>query len=503
MALAVTLVTVTAAAAHGGGGGGHGGHYVVVGVSSSVAVVPRAKTGDYSQIHKIAIVSAVGQTMILGHSGLLAQHSTLDIADWKLDDLVETAIRKYFTGAYTFVDVPHDRAALAAIPNGTMDFSSNEAMRTWIATLPAQGVDAFMVVRPDAEDGTPNTPGLSLGDAYTPGRQAFSANYEIDIIDARTHMVIAHAFSRVALRQGAGAQFAALLGPVDLKLEPGDTPTDIQRQRMQKEFSHVLSISLIETLRSLSLGVVLPPPGARVMVPIPVEINPIKAIKTVAIVSAVGGDLDLNHRAPFFVHDRTAVYVTELGLDGVIEDQIRAALDKRLVVKQIPADRAKVAAMNIPLNADGLATPIDGLTQTKDVDAYIVVLKRASQYGLLNDDVSGLGISHNTNMDGEFTSVFASYEIAIVDAHTMLPIWIAPGHASPARLDVRPGQVVDNATWPPKGANALTPDQGRTVKQALTDVMADSIPETLMHLALTGMMPSGELPPAPLQAAAQ
>jgi hypothetical protein len=489
-----------AALAHGGGGGGGhgGGHttYTTVYIPGGIPEVPAAKTGDTSAIHSVAIVTAIGQNMMLGRPGWLAQHKTIDISDWKLDDEVDATLRRYLAGRFTFVNVPYDAAALAAIPNGKND-TTVKNMQAYLGALHAQGVDAFVVVRPDAE-GDAFSPGLSLdnNDSAT-ARPTVEANYEIDIVDAKSLAIVSHTLSRVTLRQGDGEHFAALLGSMDINISPDQTPSDAQRAEMKKAFSHLVSISLVETLRSLNLGVALPQPGARVMVPIPKDIAPFQKVTNVAVVSAVGDSLDLNHRAPFFVHSATTAPIADWNLDAAIESDVRAALDKRFVVKPVPVDRAKIAALNITIDQKGIATTVDGLTATGDIDAYIVVLKRTSPFGL--DDVKGLGVAHQTSIGDEHTTVFAIYEIAVVDPHTLKPLMVLAGRTSPLQPIEVPVHVVPNTTWPQ--TPPLSPDQARTVEQALTDMMADSIPETLMRMGLTGMMPNGEAAPAPSQSA--
>src|ERR1700679_20462 len=82
----------------GGGGGGHGssGHYVYVPVYGGIAVpmVPQAQVGNYSNIHTVAVLSGLGQTMTLGKAALLTPHSTFSIADWNFDRAIEDSVSR-------------------------------------------------------------------------------------------------------------------------------------------------------------------------------------------------------------------------------------------------------------------------------------------------------------------------------------------------------------------------------------------------------------------------
>jgi hypothetical protein len=503
IAFAALMVAASPAFAHGGGGGGGGhggGHVTYVPIfipGSSVPEVPPAKVGDTSQIHSVAIISAVGQTMTLGSIGWFNTRTSLPIADWKLDDLVDATLRKHLAGRFTFVDVPHDSAALAALPDGSLD-SAKSPGHAYLAALPAQGVDAFIVVRPAGDDLSFHVAGLSLDASGIPGRPSINANYEIDIVDAKTLTVISRSFSRVTLRQGDIEHFASLLGTTDVNLQPKQTPTDVQRATMKAEFSHLLSISLIETLRSLELGVALPPPGTRVIVPIPEAMKPFANVKTVAVVSAIGDGLELNHRGTFFVHSLKVAPIADWNLDGEIENQIAAALDKRFTVKPIQADRAAIAKLVIKVNDTGIATPISGLPTVPAADLYIVVLKHSTTWlGL--DDLAGVGLWNQTPFGDQVTSLFVDYTIAVVDPHTLRPLVLRVGLTSPRFPQDAPARTIDNALFP-KDWTTLSPDQAKALHPMVSELVADSIPETLMRLGLTGMMPSGDQPAAPAPA---
>jgi hypothetical protein len=476
------------AAAHGGGGGG--GHYVYIPVygGSVPSVVPPAKTGDYSNIKSVAVISAIATKVTLGNMALLADHKDIDVTDWNLDQTVEATVKQYLTGKFMVKPLAYDRAALAAIPNGHFDTGSAKPVDDFLRALPAQGIDAFVVVRPDSEGSAPPAAGFSLDATngfYT--RPVEVANYEIDIIDAHTGAVIGHALSRITERQQTQASFAAIYAPPDLFLSPKDTPSDYQRAEMKNDFARLIASSLRETLRSLDLGIALPEVGSRTLIPIPLDKDPHKNVHTVAVLSAVGDQLELNHRAPFFVHKLTKIPVADWNLDREIEAKMAAVLDKRWAVKAVPADRTKLANVVIDYNAHPLQTPIDGLTQTSDVDAYVVVLKNSGPVGGLSDTVSGMGLWNMNGVDGQNTGIFARYVIAVIDPHTLKPVWIQRGLTSPARSPEIPLVITSNANWP-KDGGALTPDQAQRLHPAFSDIMNDSVPETMFRMALTGMM---------------
>jgi len=187
---------------------------------------------------------------------------------------VEDIVSHDLATRFTVKPVAHDSAALAAIPNGFYDMSSGKALQAYLAALPDHGVDAFVVVRPDAEKGTPTTPGLSLDATGGGARPIEQANFEIDVVDSQSGRVISHAFSRAADRQGVAEQFAAFYGSADARVMPNTVPSDAQRIRMKKDFERNVSLAVRETLRSLNLGITLPEIGARTFVPLTAAENP-------------------------------------------------------------------------------------------------------------------------------------------------------------------------------------------------------------------------------------
>jgi hypothetical protein len=487
---ALALMGVSPAMAHGGGA-------VIVPIiipgGGGAPVVPHALRGDYSGIHTVAVVSALGQELTLGSSGLLAQHKTLDVSDWNLDDKITATLSRYLATRFKLATVPYDRAALAHVENGRFD-NSAPALHDYLAALPNAGIDAFIVLRPDAEDGTPQTPGLSLSDPGI-GLPVLSANYEIDVVDAHSLKVIGHAFSRILQREGATVSFVQIIGPKSLMVAPDQTPTPAQREAMGAGFTSIVKTSLIETLNALDLGIALPKAGARTIVPIPPDKSPFKSIKSVGVISAIGSDLMLDHRGAWFVHDNSTISIADWQLDGQIEAMIAASLDKKFTVKPVSADRAKLAKLDLRFTDAALNTPVDGLSPSNDVDAYVVVVKHTSQMQPAWDTVSGLGIWYWTPMGDERSGVYANYTIMLVDAHSLKPIWMVWGVTSPARPSRTVYREVPNGIWPDK--DTLSPAQAATVKQTLSDELSDSIPETLLRMGLTGMMISDEPPPAP------
>ena len=255
--------------------------------------VPAATRADYERIHKVAIVSAIGHGLDVEKAhfgGPLSKN--LNIDSWKMDDAVTGLVKEYLGSRFQFVALDYDGARLAAIHNGRFSNSSKE-LNSYLTSIPADGIRRFLVVRPDVEHEAPPSAleGIALyldGDDEAP---VLWTDYEIDIVDAKTLKQIAKAFSRARVRDNTPESFAGLVTSKALMPDKDLNFTDSQMVGLEGATRYLLRASMIETLRALGLGVVLPPAGARVLKPISPEKDPYRAVKSVAVVSLLGDQL--------------------------------------------------------------------------------------------------------------------------------------------------------------------------------------------------------------------
>ena len=486
LSAAVFGLSTTMAFAHGGGGGGGGSHgggsyYYSYYPGVSVPLVPPTKTGDYSKIHSVAVISAVGQSLMLGRTGLLASHSTLDIADWRLDQNVETLMGKLLATHYAVKDIPHDSAELAKIPNGFLDTSSAKALQSYIQALNAKDVDAILVIRPDAETGTPPTPGLSLEMNDATARPVEQANFEIDVVDAQSGLILAHAYSRAADRQGLPPQFAAFNGAKTLKLNPGDTPTAEQRNQLKLDYERNMALAIRETVRALNLGVTLPNIGSRNIVAIPTDQNPCRKLKRVMVISALGDRVEVDYPGSLFTKRKDhLVAITDWNFDSEVEKLATGAMDACFEVQNVPVDRAKLASFVIGPDKSVFTKPVDGITPGAPVDLYILFAKLTNEKA---DGISGLALWGGGG--GDYGEAIAQYAVMLIEPKTAKIAYMMQGITSPKFPYPVPGREIVKTDIPNPG-EAFSSNQAGRARTLFTAMMADSISETLLRLQFTG-----------------
>jgi len=423
--------------------------------------VPRAETGDYGAVRRIAVVSALGPELRIETYGKRRDVSrTIATPDWNLDSQAEATLRKYLAGRFALVDAVVDGEALRAWLASGMDAAD------YLKKQAPRGVDAFLIVRPADEPG-PAGMGLRIGQAV-----ALCANYEIDVIDAHRWSILGKAASRMQTHTGTPATFACCAEEMTAKAAENPSAAALDALRQQARI--LIPRSLVETLRALDLGVALPPPGDHSIAP-PENPANTDAIATVALVSAIGdtfsfSSLDGLSRANAVVETRIAGWT----LDAETERVAAAALARKFKVVPAAFDRAALARIVL---REHKRPKIEGLTPSGEVDAYVVIVKTFRD----GTASSGAGL-WNRGFPAGATYAFVNYAVVLVDARTLEVLKAALPAMNPKSAAAYPLVPVDGALWPDGAKDASAATKARNVIRSL---IADSLPETLYQMGLT------------------
>ncbi len=264
---------------------------------------PKVQVGSYDGIHNVTVLSAIGGSITFQNNYFVAPMTgSLNISEWKIDEQVDDMLRQYLGSRFKVQVGTFDRTALAAIPNGPWDASGGPTRR-FLQALPNDGVDAFVIVRPDLDLGAPGLIGISLTRNVVVGNATpvLWANYEIVLIDAHSYATIAVAHSRLLLHRRDEPSFAGLYTDDSLKLDASFALDARQKNILHAMVLRLVTASMIETLRVLHLDIPLPEPGARELVALPPNLKPYPNVASVAIVSGVGDEIDFERMATVFV----------------------------------------------------------------------------------------------------------------------------------------------------------------------------------------------------------
>ena len=457
------------------------------GAQAQDAAPAAAPASPWDRIHTVAVVSGIGTSLQLraDHSMLSSDSKQVDIHDWNIDAQVTDALKQYLAGRFKFADVKYDPAGIAQIPSGDWD-NFDHATRAFDQTLAADGIDAFIVVRPNADKSVSGQPGLALENrnAADP-RPVEWAGYSIDIVDAKTFQLLAHAQSVLQLRASAQSSVAARMGAASLNPSDSLTINDTQRSALQADFTRLVSQSLIETVRALNLNVPLPDIGSRKLVAMAPGQDPFANIKTVAVASTIGDVLSLKQWQIVTLTEKKIV-IGDWHLDDQIESMAKDAMGKRFTIVAGNIDRAALANGDLLGARGNVPDTFPGLQPANNVDAYVLFIKMP-----LADEAGGVGMyTNNAIIGSNETDLFANYAVAVIDAHTLKPITIVKATTGPKAVATTPTRKVDAAMWP-ASLTSLTPEEAAKIRQAMNDVLADSVPETLLRMGLTGMAIGG------------
>jgi hypothetical protein len=452
---------------------------------------PRSLKGDYQNIHTVAVISALGDHISLHLNDFWhAKNKTIDLQSWKIDDDIEAQLKNRLSPRFAVKDVRIDRSALAKVPNGQLD-NYLSGFSGFLQTLPQDGIDAYLVVRPDLEYRMPGIEGLGL----EIGRDGsvLWANYEIDLVDARSRKIIAKAYSRLHAQNGDGISYAAVtmaavLADSDLNV------SDNNAVMLRRSLSSLIRASLVETIRDIDLGIDLPLPGARELVPIPDDENPYRNYKTVAIASGVGDILDLEHvgDAPPTQGGHT-IPISDWLLDNRMEENARAVLAGKYVVRTAPVDHLAFGNARIWDEQGRYSPSFPGIGPLPDTDLYVVMVKLSQKVPPTLEHGTGVGVFH-LNLGGITTSAFANYAVAVLDAHTMKVLIARPAILAPNKASDSPIQQLSNSDWP-AAPTEMMPSQATDIRAAFSALLDNSENETISRLGITGLMSYAEGPP--------
>ncbi len=127
-------------------------------------------------------------------------------------------------------------------------------------------------------------------------------------------------------------------------------------------------------------------------------------------------------------------------VDRDIVGEVQAAISKRFTVNNIAVDATALAKVRL-IDDDGqwLAT-VPTLPPSSEVDAYIVVVKHLM---VVSPGMSGEGLGIWRNVALDKTLLYASYAIALVDAHSLKIIEAHAGVMPPTEPQILPSKDVE------------------------------------------------------------
>jgi hypothetical protein len=450
--------------------------------------LPPVKKGSYEGIRTVAIISAIGQRLRVLNIGFLApKQADIDITSWGIDEQLTAAMAEYLATNFEVKPISFDAAALAKIPNGRL-MKPNNGLREFLAPLQRDGIDALIVVRPAQNGDTPGDEGLAL---VKDGAPVEWANFEVSVVDAKTLAVISNAQSRIRPRGSNAPGFAGRVAGPWLDFEDAKL-SEAQMARVQPDLLNLASYSLIETLRDLDLGIQLPPPFARKIVPLSDDQNPFRDAKSVAVISALGDTFELRHFGSILHKGEDKVAIPSWGVDEHLRLEAEKILSQRFTVVPAKVDQASVANLALIGPDKMLKRSFPELPAAADTDLYVLLIrvpdKLFDMRGL--SPAEGVGLWRQQNV-----YVFAHYAVVVLDAKT-LELKSITQAGTPPSFQKSTALLVSDTLAADK-ASDLTPEKEQALRPELEGLLTSTLEETFLRLNLTKLMIADGPPPLP------
>ena len=208
-------------------------------------------------------------------------------------------------------------------------------------------------------------------------------------------------------------------------------------------------------------------------------------IRTVGIISAIGDTLMFERVSNSWYEwigppATSFLEITDWGLDDFVDREATAALSKHFAVKPVSyaeADFDTWSWSSLVRRLRELPLPVD------DIDAYVVILRdwRGDEIGNSVHQIAGLGVyRRDYSRRPPRLGVFASYRIAIVDAHSYDILASREALMPDGHL---PWAAVAQSLWP-RTQNDLTDAQRTALQVDLNKLIDETLKSTLRQLAL-------------------
>jgi hypothetical protein len=446
------------------------------------AEVPDARVEDYSALHTVAVVSSIGQTLSVVTNNFFGNNThEIDVTAWGINEDVISTVKELLSDRFQFVDVAYDPHELAALRMGGM--METRLLRTYLESLPAEGVDGFIVVRGYVDYDISGTRiGLSL--TQTNGSPIERANYEISVVDMVNEEEVGSAHSRLLDRPGQEPSFVSIYG--SRFVAPGDDGALSAEQMavLKEDFSILVARSLLETLRVLEFGVELPPIGARSLLPLAQEDNPYSGIQTVSVVSALGDEIGI--RAIGASVDEDSLPTPDSTIDDMLEARLTSELGDRFSFVESNVDRGALFDARI-FEGNSLRDQITELPRNPDIDAYLLLLKHPNALFDRGNSYlggTGLGVWHRRDLRGGETQVYATYAMVLVDAETLEIKDVTISGNSPALPEAH-ALGIDNDLWVEEAAE-VTPEHRESYFASIQELLDNNLTDTILRSGITG-----------------
>lgn len=229
----------------------------------------------------------------------------------------------------------------------------------------------------------------------------------------------------------------------------------------------------------------------------PVSKEQLGQIKTVGVISAIGGDFNFTTVGfTVFGNDFKQANIESWGVDDYVVAQIGEALRSRYDVRAVTYRRSAFTSQNMdtPVGWQGpfdkrrtIQEVIRTDAQPQGLDAYVVVTDYGSQFGTTNQGVRGVGLVKGGGLGTSRVGLHVLYRVIVVSGRDQKVIGQAQAEtmpdAEPSVFLRGPSREVGMSLWS-DGMQAMAPAKQDQVKAGVRSLISRSLPPTLRSVGL-------------------
>jgi hypothetical protein len=219
-----------------------------------------AKYGDYRNIHSVALVVLLNDQLAIGrrHYIVSLQMGSRDIAEWGIRAETGRALHRYLSNRFTIKDFSPAVIARPDNPQFRKDLRVSfleryYVYRKYLTDLADGSFDAFIVLHESNIDDS--------AFYYAAPQNKFYIDYTIDILDGRTFTMLGSSTARIQEPDWDTPRIAVRELPCSVDFDFDFNTSPREWDLLRREATVLMRRSLVEILRSLRLGLDLPPPN--------------------------------------------------------------------------------------------------------------------------------------------------------------------------------------------------------------------------------------------------
>jgi hypothetical protein len=216
-----------------------------------IAPAAAAHVGEYDSIHKVGVISAIGDTFAFDRIGVMVfgnGQQTASVADWHLDEVATKLISDALSSRFTVKPVNIDSHSICSAKNFCLPISQNPDVDAYVVLVAAGMLDPYSTAITIQGVGLWSQEGLLVSD-----HDWVHVNTKIYVVDARTGNRIDDGSGMLPSQGFWGASYPIAPFPISDWANPPVPPSAEAMDKVHSTVLDLLNKSLPEALARAGL----------------------------------------------------------------------------------------------------------------------------------------------------------------------------------------------------------------------------------------------------------